>query len=156
MLLFGCCSLVVLRIALAGGGRVGDAVLAGALWIVLVFAALVGTARAWSAEREDGAYDALLVAPAARTAIHAGKVLAAVVTTLVLDAVLVLLYLGLFGAPSSIGDVLLLAASVALAAIGFAAVGVLVPLLFRRAHPDLRGRDASPLPDTEPVPVSPS
>ena len=42
------------------------------------------------------------------------------------------------------------------AAIAFAAVGVLVPLLFRRAHPDLRGRDASPLPDTEPVPVSPS
>lgn len=42
------------------------------------------------------------------------------------------------------------------AAIAFAAVGALVPVLFRRAHPDLRGRDASPLPDTEPVPVQPS
>jgi MFS family permease len=42
------------------------------------------------------------------------------------------------------------------AAVAFAAVGVLVPLLFRRAQPDLRGRDASPLPDTEPVPVQPS
>lgn len=36
-------------------------------------------------------------------------------------------------------------------AIAFAFAGVLVPTVFRRAHPDLRGRDASPLPDTEPV-----
>ncbi|MGN6326737.1 MFS transporter [Pseudolysinimonas sp.] len=42
------------------------------------------------------------------------------------------------------------------AAIAFAVVGLLVPVLFRRAAPDLRGRDASPLPDTEPVPVQPS
>ncbi|HRQ00060.1 MAG TPA: MFS transporter [Terrimesophilobacter sp.] len=36
-------------------------------------------------------------------------------------------------------------------AIAFAFVGFLVPTVFRRAHPDLRGRDASPLPDTEPI-----
>ncbi|MDP9026713.1 MAG: MFS transporter [Actinomycetota bacterium] len=41
-------------------------------------------------------------------------------------------------------------------AVVFAAVGTLVPTLFHRALPDLRGRDASPLPDTEPVPVQPS
>ena len=41
-------------------------------------------------------------------------------------------------------------------ATGFAALGVLVPTIFRRAHPDLRGRDASPIPDTEPVRVQPS
>ena len=35
--------------------------------------------------------------------------------------------------------------------VGFAAVGVLVPVFFRRAHPDLRGRDSSPIPDTEPI-----
>jgi len=42
------------------------------------------------------------------------------------------------------------------AASGIALLGVLVPVVFRRAHPDLRGRDASPLPDTEPVPLPPS
>jgi MFS family permease len=42
------------------------------------------------------------------------------------------------------------------AAIAFAAIGTIVPVLFHRAHPDLRGRDASPLPDTEPVPLQPS
>jgi MFS family permease len=41
-------------------------------------------------------------------------------------------------------------------ATAFAAVGALVPLVFRRAHPDLRGRDPSPIPDTEPIGVPPS
>lgn len=41
-------------------------------------------------------------------------------------------------------------------AAGLALLGFLVPTIFRRAHPDLRGRDASPLPDTEPIPVQPS
>jgi MFS family permease len=42
------------------------------------------------------------------------------------------------------------------AAASLALLGFLVPTLFRRAHPDLRGRDASPIADTEPVPVQPS
>ncbi|MFJ6652954.1 MFS transporter [Microbacterium sp. NPDC091313] len=37
------------------------------------------------------------------------------------------------------------------AALGFAAVGVLVAVACVRGFPDLRGRDASPIPDTEPV-----
>ena len=39
------------------------------------------------------------------------------------------------------------------AAIAFAVAGLLVAVLFRSWHPDLRGRDASPLPDTEPVEI---
>lgn len=35
----------------------------------------------------------------------------------------------------------------------FAFVGVIVPVVAVRWHPDLRGRDASPLPDTEAVPI---
>lgn len=42
------------------------------------------------------------------------------------------------------------------AAAAFAVLGAIVPLVFRGAHPDLRGRDASPIPDTEPVPTQPS
>lgn len=40
-----------------------------------------------------------------------------------------------------------------IAAAGFAAAGLLVSVLFVRGFPDLRHRDASPIPDTEPVPV---
>lgn len=36
-------------------------------------------------------------------------------------------------------------------AIAFALVGFVIPVVFRGAHPDLRGRDASPIPDTEPI-----
>jgi MFS family permease len=36
-------------------------------------------------------------------------------------------------------------------AIAFAFVGFVIPVVFRRAHPDLRDRDASPIPDTEPI-----
>lgn len=42
------------------------------------------------------------------------------------------------------------------AAAGLALLGTIVPALGRRWHPDLRGRDASPIPDTEPVPITPS
>ncbi|BDZ63602.1 MFS transporter [Agromyces mangrovi Wang et al. 2018] len=44
-------------------------------------------------------------------------------------------------------------AFVAAAVLAF--VGVLVPTIGRRWHPDLRGRDASPIPDTEPVTITP-
>jgi MFS family permease len=36
-------------------------------------------------------------------------------------------------------------------AASLAFVGFLVPTIFRRWHPDLRGKDASPIPDTEPL-----
>ena len=40
-------------------------------------------------------------------------------------------------------------------AAAFAALGFLLPTIFHRAHPDLRGRDASPIPDTEPIATHP-
>jgi MFS family permease len=40
-------------------------------------------------------------------------------------------------------------------AAGVAFLGFLIPLVFRRWHPDLRGRDAS-VPDTAPVPIQPT
>ncbi|WBU37957.1 MFS transporter [Homoserinibacter sp. YIM 151385] len=42
------------------------------------------------------------------------------------------------------------------ASAAFAAAALAVAAAFHRAIPDLRGRDASPIPDTEPVPVTPS
>lgn len=43
-----------------------------------------------------------------------------------------------------------------MAAAGFAFVGFLIPTIFRRWHPDLRGKDPSPIPDTEPIQIQPS
>ncbi len=41
-------------------------------------------------------------------------------------------------------------------AVGLAGLATIIPAIFHRASPDLRGRDASPIPDTEPVPTQPS
>ncbi|MDJ0348092.1 MFS transporter [Cryobacterium sp. PH29-G1] len=38
-------------------------------------------------------------------------------------------------------------------AAGFAGLGCIIPALGRRWHPDLRGRDISPIPDTEPIQI---
>lgn len=45
------------------------------------------------------------------------------------------------------------ATGAAWAAAAFAVAGVVVAVVFVRGFPDLRGRDASPIPDTEPVPT---
>jgi MFS family permease len=42
------------------------------------------------------------------------------------------------------------------ASAGFAVLGLLVASVFHRAMPDIRGRDASPIPDTDAVPTQPS
>jgi len=42
------------------------------------------------------------------------------------------------------------------AAGSLALLGFIVPVVLRSWHPDLRGKDASPLADTEPVPIQPS
>lgn len=41
-------------------------------------------------------------------------------------------------------------------AAAFAAAAAIIAAVFHRALPDLRGREASPIPDTEPVPTQPS
>ncbi|MFT2815502.1 MFS transporter [Leifsonia sp. A12D58] len=48
------------------------------------------------------------------------------------------------------------AQSALIAAAAFAALGCLIPALGRKWHPDLRGRDASPIPDTEPIMIQTS
>ena len=71
MLLFVLSTLVVFHFALPTGA---DEVAAqGLLWVALVFTALLGLARAWAPEREDGALDGLVLAPSDRSAIWLGK-----------------------------------------------------------------------------------
>jgi len=135
--LFGASALVTLHLALAGSGAPSEELAAGALWIVLVFAALLGVGRVVAVEREDGTWDALLLAATDRSALFIGKAGAAFGLTLVLHAVLVPAYLVFFAAPPTGTGVLQLLAAVVLADLGFAAVGVLVGVLGLRA----RGRE---------------
>ena len=119
MLLFVVSTLVVFNFALPAGAS-GEAAY-GLLWAALVFTAILGLTRAFAAEREQRVLDGLVLAPCDRSAIWLGKGIA-VVAFLALAEVVALPAFALFFEPVSWE----LVAAVALASVGFAAVGTLL------------------------------
>jgi heme exporter protein B len=118
MLLFVLSALTIFHFALPRGTSHQAAL--GLLWAALIFTALLGLTRAFVAEREQGLFDALVLAPCDRSAIWLGKALA--VLTFLVAAELVAL--PAFAAFFSGLDGRTIAA-VALADVGIAAVGTL-------------------------------
>jgi heme exporter protein B len=119
MLLFVVSALVVFHFALPPGSS--ELAATGLLWVALVFTALLGLARAFAAEREEGVIDGLVLAPSDRSAIWLGKALA-ILAFLGLAELIALPAFALFfrhvdGA---------LVGGVALADLGIAAVGTLL------------------------------
>ena len=102
---------------------------AGVLWVTLLLAAVIGVARLFAAEREQGGIDALLLAPVDRTALFLAKagalflVLVAVEVVAVPAFGLMLLGPGLGGALPELPLILVLGD------LGIAAVGALVAAL---------------------------
>ncbi|MFM8301952.1 MAG: heme exporter protein CcmB [Gemmatimonadota bacterium] len=96
----------------------------GVLWVTFTFSGLLGLHRSFGVEAQDGAMDALLIAPVPRQAIFVGKALANLAFVLGVQAValpaMVLFYdVGVGAAwPALIGVMIL-------AAIGLVAVGTL-------------------------------
>ena len=74
MLLFVLAALTIFHFALPHGTSHQAAL--GLLWAALIFTALLGLTRAFVAEREQGMFDALVLAPCDRSAIWLGKSLA--------------------------------------------------------------------------------
>jgi heme exporter protein B len=119
MLLFVVSTLVVFNFALPVGASAEAAY--GLLWAALVFTAILGLTRAFAAEREQRVIDGLVLAPSDRSAIWLGKAIA-VVAFLALAELVALPAFALFFEPVSWE----LVAAVALASVGFAAVGTLL------------------------------
>ena len=119
MLLFVVSTLVVFNFALPAGASADAAY--GLLWAALVFTAILGLTRAFAAEREQRVLDGLVLAPSDRSAIWLGKAIA-VVAFLALAEVVALPAFALFFQPVSWE----LVAAVALASVGFAAIGTLL------------------------------
>jgi heme exporter protein B len=119
MLLFVISTLVIFHFALPGDSS--ELAAAGLLWVAIVFTALLGLSRAFTAEREQGVIDGLVLAPSDRSAIWLGKSLS-ILVFLALAEVVALPAFALFFA--DIDGALLL--GVLLADIGIAAVGTLL------------------------------
>ena len=119
MLLFVLSSFVVFHFVLPTGT---DRLAAqGLLWVAIVFTALLGLARAFSAEREQSVLDGLVLATRDLSAIWFGKALS-ILAFLALAEVVALPVFGLFFGRVELRTV----AAVALADLGIAAVGTLL------------------------------
>lgn len=98
-------------------------VLPGVLWVTFTFAGTLGLGRSFTAEKDQGSLEGLLLAPVDRSAVFLGKTLANTVFMLSVEAIIVPTATVLFN------ENLLrwpLFAVVVLGTVGFAAVGTLL------------------------------
>ena len=119
MLLFVVSALVVFHFSLPSDAS--DTASTGLLWIALLFTALLGLGRAFTAEREQRVLDGLVLAPCDRSAIWLAKSLGVLVFLGVAEVVALPAY-ALFFEP--VGWELV--AAILLANLGLAAVGTLL------------------------------
>lgn len=96
----------------------------GVLWVTFTFSGLLAMHRSFGVESQDGALDALLVAPIPREAIFLGKALANLAFVLGVQAVALPALAMFYNVP--LGDILMpLLGIMLLSAIGLVAVGTL-------------------------------
>jgi heme exporter protein B len=118
MLLFVVAMLTVFHFALPNGSS--DAASLGLLWSALVLTALLGLTRAFVAEREQGMFDALVLAPCDRSAIWLGKALSVLAFLVCAELVALPAFAAFFSGVD--GRTI---AAVALADVGISTVGTL-------------------------------
>jgi heme exporter protein B len=123
MVLFSVTTFVIFRFGLDRTSLDGD-LAAGVLWATLLFAAILGVNRLFVAEREEGGFDAIRLAPVDRTALFAAKAAALFIYLAVLEAIAVPVF-ALFFLDSAAGLAPLVAV-LALADLGLAATGALI------------------------------
>ncbi len=127
MALFSITTFVVFHFALQRGELGGD-LASGVLWVTLLFAAQLGIARLFVADREEGGFDGFLLAPVDRTALFVAKATALLAYLVAVQIIAVPAFVLLLLGPS-IANLAALVALLALADVGIAIVGTLVGAL---------------------------
>jgi heme exporter protein B len=122
MALFAATTFVLFRFGLDRRELEGS-LAAGVLLVTILFAAILAINRVFVAEREQGGFDAIRLAPIDSTALYAAKVCVLFVYLAVLELVTVALFALLFGGTTGL---LVMAPVLALANLGLAAIGALV------------------------------
>jgi heme exporter protein B len=123
MALFAVTTFVIFRFGLDRTALSGS-LASGVLWATLLFAAILGVNRLFVAEREEGGFDAIRLAPVDRTALFAAKAAALLVYLLVLEAIVVPVFAIFF--LDSAAALPSLALVLVLADLGLAATGTLI------------------------------
>jgi heme exporter protein B len=123
MVMFSLVIIIMFNFALGTDLDAARNVATGLLWTTILLAAILGLNRSLALDRENQVFDALLIAPVPRTAIYLGKVISVTFFTLLLEAILVVLFTVFFNKPFYQLPVLLV---LFLGTIGYIAVGVLI------------------------------
>jgi heme exporter protein B len=123
MALFAVTTFVIFRFALDRTSLSGS-LAAGVLWATLLFAAVLAINRLFVAEREQGGFDAIRLAPIDRSALFAAKVVALLIYLVALELVVVPIFALFFlDSPSALPP---LVPVLLLADTGLAATGALI------------------------------
>jgi heme exporter protein B len=125
MALFSVTTFVVLHFGLQRDSVEGS-LAAGALWVTLLFAAMLGANRLFVSDAEGGALDGILLAPIDRTALYLAKAVAFLGFLAIVEVVAVPAFYILLLGPSGSGAIVPLLAVLLLADIGIALTGTLV------------------------------
>ena len=99
---------------------------AGALWVAIVFAGLLGMGRLAAIDRQQGAWEGLLLAPVDRGTIFLGKLGSALLFIGIVEMVTLLAFAALFSLPVFQPAVLLV---VGLGTVGFCTLGTLFSVM---------------------------
>ena len=133
-LFFAVSCVLIFAFALVKDGRaVGDAA-AGILWIAISFSGTLALGRTFERERYSETLRALLLAPAPRAALYAGKLMGMLALLGLAELLLVPLVALLFQASALFSRPLLLAGLLAGGTVGFCAVGTLFAAMLVRAR----------------------
>jgi heme exporter protein B len=108
----------------------------GALWIAFVFGGTLGVTKAAAVEDRNAALDGLLVAPIDRSAVYLGKVTSTALFVFGVNVVTLGATMVLLGYAPTPRTALAVVGVLAVAAVGFAAVGVVVATLTLRSGLD--------------------
>ncbi|MFN8161934.1 MAG: heme exporter protein CcmB [Solirubrobacterales bacterium] len=123
MALFAVTAFVIFRFGLDRTSLSGS-LAAGVLFSTLLFAAILGINRLFVAEREEGGFDAIRLAPIDRTVLFASKAAALIVYMLVLEAIAVPVFALFFlDSPAALAPLCLV---LALTDVGLAVTGALI------------------------------
>jgi heme exporter protein CcmB len=126
------CTLVFAFALVREGRTVADAA-AGILWIAIAFSGTLALGRTFEHERYSDTLRALMLAPADRPAIYAGKLAGIVAMLIAVEVLLVPLVALLFQAPL-FARLELLVPLLVLGTVGFAAVGTLFAAMLVRTR----------------------
>ena len=132
-LFFAVTVVLVFAFGLVREGRAVDDVAAAVLWIAMAFSGTLALGRTFERERQADTLRALMLAPADRPALYAGKLAGILLLMALVEAVLVPMVGLMFQAPIFVAPGWL-AGLLAAGTLGFAAVGTLFAAMLVRAR----------------------